>query len=455
MEQGPRDARRGVGPAGLMARVLVVDGRVTAPRALEISPLERGFQYGDGLFESIAVRGDAALEPERHLARMTASAAALGLPAPPLDLWNHSIAACLAAGTRLAGPPMDAVRVTWTRGLAGERGFAPSKADGPPRMTVVGFSRIDPARVPASVTSVRGMSPGDLARHKTTSAMAYVAAAARARAAGADGALLIDDADRVLEVTGANVFMVRGGRVLTPPAARPILAGIGRQRVLGWLGEAGGEADFTPTELASSDEAFLTNAVHGVVPLVRLDGRAIGDGAPGPRTRELQARWESWAAEQATTRSGPVHPSSAWITRREIRVNRTATCWLVRRFLAPDAQFEFVEPDEVAEREASLGGTGFDAPGARYPHKDAKGRCSFAALVHEHLAHDPVLIEMANIVQAADFKDQNDDHPAARGLIAISQGFPLVAHDDHETVERAAFLYDSMYAGIAARLAGK
>ena len=144
---------------------------------------------------------------------------------------------------------------------------------------------------------------------------------------------------------------------------------------------------------------------------------------------------------------------SHWITRKEIRVNRTATCWLVRRFLDPEAEFHFDDPARVAGLEASLGGIGFDAPGARYPHKDANGRCSFAALVHERLADDPVLVEMAKIVQAADFKDQVDDHPAARGLVAISQGFPLVTHDDFETAERAGFLYDALYAAIEAKLA--
>ena len=143
-----------------------------------------------------------------------------------------------------------------------------------------------------------------------------------------------------------------------------------------------------------------------------------------------------------------------WITRRQIRVNRTATCWLVRHFLDPEAEFAFVEPDEVAALEKSSDGIGFDAPGARYSHKDAQGRCSFAALVHERLADDPVLVEMARIVQAADFKDQNDDHPAARGLVAISQGFPLVTRDDEETAERAAFLYDSLYASIRESLGG-
>jgi hypothetical protein len=137
-----------------------------------------------------------------------------------------------------------------------------------------------------------------------------------------------------------------------------------------------------------------------------------------------------------------------WITRKEIRVNRTATCWLIRRFLDQDAALLFVPAEEVASVQSEIGATGFDAPGATYPHCDKNGRCSFAALVHERLAHDPVLVELARIVQAADFKDQLDTHPAARGLALISYGFPLVSPDDHDTAERASFLYDALYASV-------
>src|SRR6266498_3024833 len=98
--------------------------------------------------------------------------------------------------------------------------------------------------------------------------------------------------------------------------------------------------------------------------------------------------------------------------------------------------------------QAETDATGFDAPGATYPHQDAQGLCSFAALVHERLAHDPVLLEMARIVQAADIKGQLDDHPAALGLQLISRGFPLVTHNDYETAERASFVYDALYASI-------
>ncbi len=137
-----------------------------------------------------------------------------------------------------------------------------------------------------------------------------------------------------------------------------------------------------------------------------------------------------------------------WITRQRIQVNRTATCWLIVRFIDREAEFLFVPPDEVAALQEEKGATGFDAPNATYPHKDTQGLCSFASLVRERLAHDPVLVEMARIVQAADFNDQLDDHPAARGLQLISRGFPLVTGNDHETAKRASLVYDALYASI-------
>lgn len=137
-----------------------------------------------------------------------------------------------------------------------------------------------------------------------------------------------------------------------------------------------------------------------------------------------------------------------WITRHRIQVNRTATCWLITRFIDREAEFLFVSADEVASLQEEMVATGFDAPNATYPHKDAEGLCSFAALVRERVSHDRVLVEMARIVQAADFNDQLDDHPAARGLQLISRGFPLVTNDDHETAKRAFFVYDALYASI-------
>ena len=138
-----------------------------------------------------------------------------------------------------------------------------------------------------------------------------------------------------------------------------------------------------------------------------------------------------------------------WVTRKDIRVNRSATCWLVRRFIDPEAEFIFVSPADVSSIQADQNAIGFDAPHATYPHKNENGLCSFAALVHERLSDNPILLEMARIVQAADFKDKLDDHPAARGLQLISHGFPIVTKDDSETTDGAAFLYDALYASLS------
>jgi len=140
-----------------------------------------------------------------------------------------------------------------------------------------------------------------------------------------------------------------------------------------------------------------------------------------------------------------------WVTRRQIRVNRVATAWLIRRFIDPQAEFIFVEPAEVANVQRRENARGFDAPGSTYPHKDSRGRCSFEALVDEHCSSDPVLCELARIVRGADFAEETNITEESAGIRTVSQGFPLVAKNDHETVEKASFLYDALYASIRAK----
>jgi len=137
-----------------------------------------------------------------------------------------------------------------------------------------------------------------------------------------------------------------------------------------------------------------------------------------------------------------------WVTRKRIHVNRTATGWLIRRFLDPEAEILFVEPGEVAAVQERDDAIGFDAPGAVHPHQDALGRCSFERLVAERLSTDPALVRLARIVHGADFPEQIDTTPESAGLWAISQGFTDVGADDAEILERASFLYDSLYAHL-------
>ena len=137
-----------------------------------------------------------------------------------------------------------------------------------------------------------------------------------------------------------------------------------------------------------------------------------------------------------------------WVTRKRIHVNRTATGWLIRRFLDPIAEIVFVEPDKVASIEMRDGAIGFDAPGAKYPHKDASGRCSFEQLVLERRPDDVALVRLAAIVHGADFPEEIGVTPESAGLWAISQGFTEVGRDDEEILDRASFLYDSLYAHL-------
>jgi hypothetical protein len=144
-----------------------------------------------------------------------------------------------------------------------------------------------------------------------------------------------------------------------------------------------------------------------------------------------------------------------WVTRRGIKINRAATAWLIRRFVDPQATFVFVDGREVASTAETLGGAGFHAPGTRYPARDAAGRTPFEAIAAEHCPRDPVLAAMSVIVRQADVPGEvpaDAAVPEAAGLRLISGAFPLVARDDHESVERSAFLYDAMYAGLAVRL---
>ena len=143
-----------------------------------------------------------------------------------------------------------------------------------------------------------------------------------------------------------------------------------------------------------------------------------------------------------------------WVTRQRIHVNRTATGWLIRRFLDPIEEFVFVEPDEVAVVQDRDGAIGFDATGAKYPHQDEAGRCSFEQLVAQRRPDDAALVRMSAIVHGADFPEAIDTAPESAGLWAISQGFTDVGKDDDEILERASFLYDSLYAHLQRDAAG-
>jgi hypothetical protein len=137
-----------------------------------------------------------------------------------------------------------------------------------------------------------------------------------------------------------------------------------------------------------------------------------------------------------------------WVTRARPKTDRIACPWLIRRFIDPDAEIVYVPKDDVLAVADAEDAHSFDAPGARYDHRD--GKCTFEVLIEEHgLADDPALARLARIVHAADIESELHTDPAGPGLLAIGLGGLDVEADDHRLLERASFVYDALYAWCA------
>jgi hypothetical protein len=140
-----------------------------------------------------------------------------------------------------------------------------------------------------------------------------------------------------------------------------------------------------------------------------------------------------------------------WVTRENANVDRIACPWLIKRFIDPDAEFLFVGRDEVLPTAEREGAHSYDAPGARYTHRD--GKCSFDVLVEEFaLGGDPALVRLAAIVHAADVSEDRDTSPEGPGLYAIANGFAIVhGTEDHRKIELETPMYDALYAWCQAQ----
>ncbi|MDW8281757.1 MAG: aminotransferase class IV [Myxococcales bacterium] len=268
-----------------------VDGQVLDGEQACVSVFDRGFLYGDGVYEvTRTVRGEPLFLAE-HLDRLAASARAIELELPP----HPRIAAAVGQTLQALGQPRAYLRIVVTRG-AGEIGLDPACADAPLLVVIARPLQLPDQRLyrdGAAVVCVplRRNAPGHLPPEvKSGNYLTSVLATAAARRRGAYEAVLCDQQGHIAEGASSNLFFVHGGRVRTPPLAAGLLPGITRRVVLELLRGHGvpcQEAPVTRQEAAEADEAFLTSSVRGVMPVVRLDDRPIGTGRPGPLTRAL------------------------------------------------------------------------------------------------------------------------------------------------------------------------
>lgn len=134
-----------------------------------------------------------------------------------------------------------------------------------------------------------------------------------------------------------------------------------------------------------------------------------------------------------------------WVTREHPHTDRIACPWLIRRFIDTDAEIVYVPSDQVLDYAEREGATSFDAPGARYTHRD--GLCSFEVLIEDYkLGGDPALALVARVVHGADVSEDADATPQSRGLEAIARGFMDLGVSDQEQLALELPVYDALYA---------
>ncbi|MEU4114635.1 aminodeoxychorismate lyase [Kitasatospora sp. NPDC028055] len=256
-----------------------VNGTLVDSADAAVSVLDHGLTTGDGVFETMKSVDGRAFAVTRHLDRLTRSARGLGLPDPDHAVVREACAQVLAANPA----PLGRLRVTYTGGdapLSSERGTT-----GP--TLVVAFNAIGPRPDETAVAVVpwRRNEHSAVAGLKTTSYAENVVALAAAHRTGASEALFANTAGRLCEGTGSNVFVVLGGRLLTPPLASGCLAGITRQLVIDWCGAE--EADLPLGALEEAEEIFLTSTTRDVQAVTRVDDRRLP--GTGPVTAKAMA----------------------------------------------------------------------------------------------------------------------------------------------------------------------
>jgi branched-chain amino acid aminotransferase len=276
----------------------------------QLSVFDRGFQLGDGIFETLRVRASRPTELPEHVARLRRSAAGLDIELPDdIEARLAGGIAALLAAEGLDGSMGDAsIRVTVSRGAFRARGLLPPDEGVEPTIAIQAWPVPPPPsghlerglRLVASAVRRDPASP--LVTLKTTSRADFVYARLEARRAGADDALFLTIDGHLSEGTSANIFLVRRSaadglpELATPSLACAILPGTTRSWLLGWAARVGlrpVEDRLTPADLAAADEAFLSSSVAGVLPVTSFDARPIGSGLPGPWTLRARADRES------------------------------------------------------------------------------------------------------------------------------------------------------------------
>lgn len=275
-------------------RKVWINGRLMDEGEARISPFDHGFLVGDGVFETLCTLSGRVFAMRRHWERMARGAAVMEIQIPDCEMLRSAAEEVVRAN----GLAEARVRITATGGaspLGSEKGDEGA--------TIVIAAGPLPTWAPAASVAMMPYprnERGALAGLKTTSYGENVLALSLARKRGASEAIFGNSHGELCEGTGSNVFLVRGGEVLTPPLDSGCLAGITRALVLeltGRLGVPARETVIRLEELAEAEEAFLTSTTRQVQPIGAVDGRTLAR-VPGARTEQLAEAFRRMLARE-------------------------------------------------------------------------------------------------------------------------------------------------------------
>ncbi len=281
-----------------MSEIIYLNGSLVPDDQAKISPLDYGFLYGFGLFETMRAYDGKVFKLEAHLNRLARAVKTLGLPPVELDL-KQAVADTIQANELTSAR----IRITVS---AGEGGPVPDPITcTKPTVLITARDYQPPAEeiyekgYKAVISSIRRNAESPLSRLKTTNYLENLLAKQEAKDKGADEAVFLNEHDLVAEAGMSNIFIVSDGFLKTPRVENSILPGITREVVLELAAKLGIEAveeDFWLGDLLEADEAFLTNSLMEIMPLVKVAGKRIGSGKPGLLTRKLRAAYSELVA---------------------------------------------------------------------------------------------------------------------------------------------------------------
>lgn len=275
-----------------------IDGKYYDETHAKISVFDHGLLYGDGIFEGIRAYHGRVFKLKEHVDRLYASAKAilLTIPMSPAEMTRAVVETCQRNKVR-----DGYIRLVVTRGV-GTLGLNPNRCKRGSVIIIAGKIQLYPEEFYrkgmeiVTVPTVRNLHSALNPAIKSLNYLNNILAKIEANNAGVEEAILLNAEGFVSECTGDNLFLVKEGELLTPPLSAGALYGITRRVVMELAEEEGcrvSEPNLTRYDVFNADECFLTGTGAEIVPVVKVDGRVIGNGKPGALTKKLVKRYHA------------------------------------------------------------------------------------------------------------------------------------------------------------------